>query len=139
MEDKDYTLLREFDYALWRQGARVCDRQGEDIASAATVALLYANGVENILRMQPLAWLQGIPVYPDTDLYHLPSDSVIRACDVPSLDKAINAGVFLAPNKSSPKKVIVEVYFDGERVLSGSLTKSEAEEIKEALDAFNVL
>ena len=91
MTEKDYSLLRPFDLEVAKAGADLCDREGcviydflgvgenFDGSEAAGVRIKSSPYTDrpyvyfsplNALRLAPLCWVKGRPVYPGDALEH---------------------------------------------------------------------
>lgn len=79
---KDYSLLRPFDLLAATRGEPICDRYGTEITYVAgpdavdDIVYLYPNGNREFsikastnLRLAPLCWVEGRPVYRGDVLY----------------------------------------------------------------------
>ncbi|MCB4358466.1 hypothetical protein [Quatrionicoccus australiensis] len=83
MSDKDYSLLRPFDLEAAKRGEAICRKDGQSMEFVAgpdsvddIVYLTKGGGGEfgfrcvNNIRMEPLCWVEGKPVYKGDVLYH---------------------------------------------------------------------
>lgn len=82
MTEKDYSLLRPFDLDAAKGGAKVCYGSNGDYESVTFLAEAGPDGDHAIrdhegncyvepdygLKMAPLCWVEGKPVYPDTPM-----------------------------------------------------------------------
>lgn len=82
MTEKDYSLLRPFDLEAAKAGAKVCYGSDGDCESVTFLAEAGPDGDHAIrdhegncyvepdygLKMAPLCWVEGKPVYPDTPM-----------------------------------------------------------------------
>lgn len=130
--ENDYTLLRHFDLEAAKRGEAICDvaRNYEVVTFAAeagsdgnhAVRLPSMNIVfakSSNLRMAPLAWVEGRPVYKGDVLYGKSSGRKYTA------DGSENTLDFTwTPPKPKTKQVKLLAYFDGTRLFWQSATSS---------------
>lgn len=82
MTEKDYSLLRPFDLEAAKDGAEICyelgcptefigvlnqDKPGYVLTKDQN-HVLFSSTNRKILRLSPLCWVEGKPVYPDTPM-----------------------------------------------------------------------
>lgn len=101
----DYSLLRPFDLRLVSQGDEVCDTRGRLVGIDAATEMLAQNGASS-LRMAPISWLQGRPVYWDSEVQT--SSGEVRKWDLLGDEETI--GLSWPPEKPDQ---VVAVYIDG--------------------------
>lgn len=107
----DFSLLRPFDLRLVSQGDDVCDTRGREVSLDAATEMMAQLGPSS-LRMAPSFWLEGKPVYWDSEVLLLSGDAR-RYCDVPD-----GAAIISWPPEKKDK--VVKIFVDGE--LAGSNT-----------------
>lgn len=105
--ENDYTKLRPFDLRLVSQGDRICDTHGREVSIDAATEILAQLG-PSALRMLPEMWLDGLPVYRNSELAML-DGSTKKYADIGCGEPIVGWPVV------KPKQV-VEVYVDGRRV-----------------------
>ena len=131
MTEKDYSLLRPFDEAAAKRGEAICgtkeegplkfgagpDREGDVAVFDRFNGILVLNS--DLLRMAPLAWVEGKPVYKDDPLYHKETGKQYIVSGGDSALSFHNTEVMLSPTlfawenpTPKPVKRWVNVYAD---------------------------
>lgn len=88
---KDLSKLRSFDYEAWDKGADVCCEAGGSM-TREMVSLIVATGMAYCLRMAPLGWLDGFPVYGDQWVYRTAIGDCVQAAEMGCPALALAAG-----------------------------------------------
>lgn len=95
MEDRDTSLLREFDAKLAKSGEPICWYTGEPLTFVAAAGedgehavratggnLLLAR--PSALRMAPISWVADRPLYPGDTLYSRAADKLVTIAETAS-------------------------------------------------------
>jgi len=102
MAERDTSMLRLLTLAHIAHGGKVCDVDGNALSEEAAIELLSAEGMDG-LRVLPMTWLYGIPVYWNSYLLDARNGVIMRAEYFYELQACIDYGLIAWPTYKGDK------------------------------------